>query len=249
MCTIVKKKLFELLHRKRTLRALGMTGLLVALAVIAGPAWGAAIDLTLDDFSNNTGPHPLVANGVSNQTLLSGVLGGSRDATIDATGGVVFLTIGGTNLDVGAGPGATPSLQLDYTNVGTRDLTAATSSLDFSISANDQGGTFQLVLTDGVNTGTTNLAVASGALGAHSITIGTNGDFAGVNLASVTGVSFVFSGNLEEDLRLSGGLTLNDVNQPAPPVVPEPASLALWTVMGLGSVFFSRRRKATVARG
>ena len=224
MYTTVKKKLSEWLHQKITLRALGMAALLVALAVSAGPAWGAAIDVTLDNFSNNTAPHPLqqtaVGAAVSTQTSLSGVLGGSRETTLTVLSGPGLVS---TQIGIGSGqlsfatPGSTDAwVSLDYTNVGSLDLlTSGTSSLDFNILSNDQGGLFGLRLWDGANDEATFITVVPGATGSRSFNIAGNTDFAGVNLANVTAIRFAFRGNTDEDLQLNGGLTLNDVNQPA----------------------------------
>ena len=84
-------------------------------------------------------------------------------------------------------------------------------------------------------------------LGAQTIGIAGNGDFGGVDLSNVTGISFIFNGNDSTDITLGDvGITLDD----GPDPVPEPASVAVWTLMALGSVFFASRlrKKLAIAR-
>lgn len=257
MDTNDKGKLYEWALRRTTLRALGMTALVVLASMAAGPAWGAAISVTLDDFASPTVPSPLtqttVGDAVSAQAGLSGVLGGDRTTTLSVISGPGVLAtqaaIGAGDLSFGSPPGTVGRVRLDYTNVGTLDLSLAGSSLDFSIFSNDLGGLFGLRLWDAdANEASSLFNVAGGTVGDQSIDIAGNPDFAGLDLENITAVRFAFRGNPDTDLVLTGGLTLNNVNQQEPTVVPEPASLAMWSLMALGGVAFTRRRRKTITR-
>jgi hypothetical protein len=235
-----------------------MTGLLVVLAVGAGPAWGAPIQLDTfsdDVFVSVTGISPPNPNTVSQPPPpLSGILGGQRTVTLDVTGTPSAFAISQAYIDNGSIPNrltlnsptnANATLTLDYPNIGIRDLSGQT--LTIAVDTNDNGGTWTLGLDDG--SGFVYANVSLGVDGAPtSLAIAVDGtNFPGVDLQHVTNISLAFAGNTATDITFGLDLPTND--PPPPPVIPEPASLALWGLMGLGSVVFARRRKAAVAQG
>jgi len=223
---------------------------LVAVVLLASAAPVKA-DIILDNFQNGTnktadvgGTNP---NGDS-QTGLSGVLGGSRDTSVFAstgvTGATAQLLISTGVLQLNTGTGVAGVFSLTYPNVAPLDLSTAIAFI-FDISANDNGGTFVLDITDGTNTGSSTLlagplgsTTGDGVTGPQSIAIAGNPDFSGVNLGAVTGITLNFTGDDSTDLEI-GPLGFRITTQ----VIPEPASMAVWGLLGLSVTWYARRKR------
>jgi MYXO-CTERM domain-containing protein len=178
--------------------------------------------------------------------VASGALGGSRDLS-----GSVFtvspptlesltVTINGTgNLQYAGSLASNGSVTTSYSN-GPFDFSSVTDiAITYSKDAN--AGSVQGTFSDGTNTSTTAvIGLNPGMVLGATLTIPIGSFVGGANLASLTNVSFTFFGGTGLDLKIDSIQANNSSS------TPEPASLAIWSLLGLGA-FVSRRRLAAAA--
>jgi hypothetical protein len=219
-----------------------------------------AADITVDDFSATTLP-PGAGIGSLNQSGVgttgpfpdgpnAGVLGGYRTITnqVTATGGGInanmTIQTGPQTLSYNTDSGVAGILTLlyDANGVGLFADFSGGTSLDLPFSAIDLPG---LVVMATLSDGTNSFTQSSGALaaGAQTVSFPLSG-FTGVDLSNVQSVKLVFDAANSQDFTLSGPGGIIIVQE-----IPEPASLALWGVIGIAGAWYTRRRltkKATV---
>ena len=228
------------------LRSLGIiSGLCLAMLT---PSIASA--LIIDSFQNANAisrVNPLT-NGTSAAALepgLSGVINtGDRQISASKLAGSVAnagrgarLTIGSGDLALSNDTGIFGSFDLNYTNIGTVDASAAYTVVKFIVNDNDaSGGTFTLTLgSDGPVTNSKDFTLPGNTLGVISF-LTNAANFPTVNLAAITSISLSYVATGQSgDLGIEGGLMLA--------TVPEPSSLAIaLTGLGLAGVYFRRRR-------
>lgn len=253
---------------------LSRTRSLVAIAATAGLLFAASgrarADVVIDDFSEPSptsqsldygpgpGPSPLYtpfALAPNTDGSFSSVAGGYR--TMDLSGtvytnqSVSFLAgSGNATLSTGSLSSGSASLLYDANGAGLGDLLAGLTSIEINLQSLDAGtgGGISIAVSimdnSGLITGMqTLLQEFTDDLGATLLTF----DFSTttVDLTDLKSVSVLIDG-------LAGStaydLVLNDITAVIPqPPVPEPASIALWCLVGLVGTGYGIRRQRRVA--
>jgi hypothetical protein len=245
------------MYRVRYLCRSGLWAAFCAAAALTGASQSAHATV-IDNFNNGGtfGPSVTIMNttGVGSPTTfgptssgpIAGALGGVRDvsgsvySTSPPNTATLTVTINGTGVLQYAGSlQSQGTVTTSYSNGGPFDLSNAVSvSLDYLKDANP--AFVQGTLTGG-GTSTTGVIPLLGAGGTLIIPIGSF--VGGANLSSLTQVSFTFSGSGAADFEIDSIYTQD---RPPGPPVPEPASLLIWSLVGLGTVV-SRRRLVAAA--
>ncbi len=226
-----------------------LANLIRLTAAVALIAQASAVPILIDNFTDGT--VVLTTTGVSPvsnssaQTLLSGVIGGSRNTTInkEAGGSSSSATIAiddagflGTNLVVTEfGTGVVGNYTLTYADISSVDFEAdGNNAFGLSI-ATDVAGTMTVTATSGTfGTATTTVAVPANGNAfdefnlAYTSFTGYSSDIFG----DIDSLSFTFNPGTSGDWKLQFLAT-----------IPEPSTYALIAAgLGLG-VFAIRRRK------
>lgn len=228
---------------------------MLALALLATPNVGAA-PIVIDTFdSPNPGavlPPPTGPGALRTNDAGSGILG-QRDFSAGGSGLVNFgdgARIGTATgspfsgqgiLDLAWGSASTFSITLNYDNFGTLALSPA-DQLQLQVLAYNNGSvttqnTFTITTVGGTLTsGPVTFPNVNPGPQTFSFPLSSFTPASGSpNLSQVTGISLTFNtnGSAGPDITLDG-------IQVAP--VPEPTTIALWSVIGLAGAWYARRR-------
>ncbi|MCH7873486.1 MAG: PEP-CTERM sorting domain-containing protein [Planctomycetes bacterium] len=204
--------------------------------------------LVIDDFSDVSTSWPVTISSpnvvVRSETNLSGVIGGTRVATLSA---FVFDVEGLDQvratiapqfgvLDYASSVGADGDLRLSYVGEFQADLSGdAFIQVDFA--GFDMGGNVPLAVTVELGHGalTATLTQMLNGVGSQSLAFNFS-EFIGidaVDLASISAMEFRFNPGAGGDFRI-GGISS---------VVPEPTTLVM-LIAGAGAILFRRRTRA-----
>jgi hypothetical protein len=248
---------FCLLSRAVVLRACCAT---LALAWAARPAQATLID----DFSSAgslanppsgfvilAAPSPPFGPSSYQATdFIPGVFAGARDVSASVSANqppnlaTLALAVTSGVLQFSSANQSVGSLTLSYQH-GISDFSSA-GAIEIDTQKNDLlPTTVQVRLTDTAGASSTSAPIAIPIAAAGTILVPL-ANFSGVDLASIHAISFTFNGSPDADFRLDSLSTQG-------PIVllahnPEPASLVIWSVLGLGAAMTRRRSVRTIGR-
>lgn len=242
--------------------------LVAATLLASGVALGtstASAAVVIDDFSdavNAVGGLAPPTGGVSltsapaststSETGLSGVIGGSRDGAFNLTGTgaasnlTAFVAGGVFSTALNATATGDYSLTYDASGAGLgADFTLASgievviSALD-SAAAGGAGTSFTIDLVDG-DASTHSQTITTTTEGAQTLFFGFGAfsDAGNLDVSNIFSITFSFTPNQAGDVDV-------ELLQTRDQIIPEPASLAVWSLMGL--VGYGLRRRSKVAR-
>jgi hypothetical protein len=193
-------------------------------------------DLIVDSFGFGNPDIHMTAVGLSNtvQTLLSEVLGGTRDATLTTTavdGGQSELYTSSGKLQWANAPSHISTATLVYDNFTDVDLTVGGGNqyIEAIFTFIDQNTTLDITLDDGAVSFTRSLTATVG--GAQTLYFNFS-EYTGVDETSIDKITVKLSG------EAAGDATLDLVNATG---IPEPSTMAL---VSLGLLALARRRRS-----
>ncbi len=215
------------------------------LAVVLIAQFAGASVVTVDDFDDGTidleATHVMHTDSIGNQATTSAI-GGFRSvgvalmsdylsvrANSNPMPGVIAFSSGSQSIGffdlTYAGEGGTGLGGIDITNGGTNRV----MSVDFA--AADMGAGLEL----GIEDSNGNFGIFSTLVGGPGVASFALSDFtdAGVDLTSIEMIDIAIIG--EED----GDYTIDSIYA----AVPEPGTIAIWSILGVGTVFYTRRRQ------
>lgn len=182
-------------------------------------------------------------------TGLAGVIGGSRNLTINTTSGtnssdLTVLTGPQTlNLNTGAGNNSAGTIlwNANGAGLGGVDLTDAGASNKFDLEVlfadNNLGVQISVTETAGAGGSTATYSQNLGAIASSTfvgIPFASFTNFANVDFSQINSISLMLSGPASQDAIVR-------LVQTTGSGVPEPASIALWSVLGLAVAGFAYR--------
>lgn len=214
--------------------------------------WGLAVatsaraDAVIDDFQTFQsivgGPGGGAFGPVSTTVGGAGILGGSRTMNLsgNATAGqTVELKSGLGFLFYGTGPTSNGLGNLLYNGggAGLGGLLAMTQAIDVTLVSLNHGSaqtTISITIKDGSISRTVSVALNASTLAPQTLTF----DFTGLGLDFNNIVSLLLS--LDSTTSNGADVLLQNLIARMTPV-PEPTSVATWTVLSLGGVWYVRR--------
>jgi hypothetical protein len=207
---------------------------------------GTASAITIDEFSDGLVPFPGVfaagPNGSNTATQTgSGILGGSRDITVQMLSGNGSSSVevrGGTEnaLFISNGVTETSEITVLWDDMSSTDLTDLGKSTGLFLgipTALDNDAVIGFTITGGGNTGSASQSFADGAVGSNFF-LPFSAFSGGINFQQVTSIAL----NVTSDTDGFDGAVNLVETRPNP--VPVPGTLAL---LGLGFVGFGARRR------
>lgn len=232
---------------------------LAALAVALLATQSVRAQIAVDNFAQPAAVATFTQTTVGSQSFTqsglnpANTIGGVRDGTVTAS---VITTAGVDNVEVKVGAGVydyastsgadgAATLRYDGAAVGSGDLNlnlmGQAINVQFVLSDSSLPLPVTVTLNDGVNSAAVTLNLTNLINpGDPAVTLAFNpaaftANNPAINLASINTVEIGFNPSVGRDFRLGGeGIIIRQE-------IPEPASIALWSLLGLGAVGYARR--------
>lgn len=216
-----------------------------AIVLVSLQSACARAEVILDNFSTPSTASSAFRSSVGTSSVdTSSIMGGTRTTTLDLASAIssptAFATIGAGSLTLTSGSSTTASVTLAYSGLSLSLSSYANLVLNFeSVS----GIITPMPVSVTIN-GVTDLTSVGITANPTNLLVGlTSANFPTVNFGSINSITVTFN-----DGNQGGSFVLNGFGANPVTPVPEPASLALWGVVGLVGAWYGRRKmQRTVA--